>query len=85
MEFYLLVSKDGWLENPRTEWRFLMNITYKWSIFHYHVELPDGKLRSFPYAPWCWYIYLYFGDIWGMLTHISIHLGKFSNDLTVLI
>ena len=27
---------DGWLENPRTEWRFLArNIADKWSLFQY--------------------------------------------------
>ena len=41
-----LEIKHGWLENPRTEWRFLnRKITHEWSMFH--VWLPEG-INDFP-------------------------------------
>ena len=40
----VMKNKHGWLENPRTEWRFLSrNIIDKWSGFHCHVWLPEGS------------------------------------------
>ena len=38
--------KHSWQGNPRTEWRFLGDFIFFWSIFHCHLWLPEDMSKS---------------------------------------
>ena len=42
------VIKHGWLENPRTEWRFHRKIMNKWSIFQHAMFDCQGNSHGIP-------------------------------------